>query len=217
MVSEISSGVFWKAAAITLVIFLVGISAGWFLDEQRISEVRGQLDELKIQADEARVALAYYNAFKDDPAFCSYFPIQLNSQIDKVGAIGENLEKLRAANRLDSGFFSLKRQFVLYSAELWLSAVTLNKQCALDTKTVLYFYPDQQACADCFLQSQELLALKKQCPNTLVFALPTNLNVTAVDILLRQYGIAKTPSIVVNGKEKFDYVVKKAELERIAC
>ena len=178
MVSEISSGVFWKAAAITLVIFLVGISAGWFLDEQRISEV---------------------------------------SQIDKVGAIGENLEKLRAANRLDSGFFSLKRQFVLYSAELWLSAVTLNKQCALDTKTVLYFYPDQQACADCFLQSQELLALKKQCPNTLVFALPTNLNVTAVDILLRQYGIAKTPSIVVNGKEKFDYVVKKTELERIAC
>ena len=86
MVSEISSGVFWKAAAITLVIFLVGISAGWFLDEQRISEVRGQLDELKIQADEARVALAYYNAFKDDPAFCSYFPIQLNSQIDKAGA-----------------------------------------------------------------------------------------------------------------------------------
>jgi hypothetical protein len=125
MVSEISSGVFWKAAAITLVIFLVGIGAGWFLDEQRISQVRVQLDELKIQADEARVALAYYNAFRDDPAFCSLFPLQLEKQIDKVGAIGEDLEKLRAANRLDSGFFSLKKQFVLYSTELWLNAVSL--------------------------------------------------------------------------------------------
>lgn len=201
----------------TLLIFLLGVSAAWFLDEQRITQVRGQLDELKIQADEARVSLAYYNAFKDDPAFCTSFKKQLDSQVGKVGAIGENLEKLLAANRLDDQFYSLKKQFVLYSSELWLSSIALNKQCGTETKTVLYFYPEREACADCFLQSQELLALKRECPQTLVFALPTNLGIAIVDSLKSQYGITKTPSIVINGKDKFDYVVKKSGLKATAC
>lgn len=213
----ITKSVFVKAGAITVVIFLIGVLTGWTLDEMRISQVRGQLDGLKIQADEGRVSLAYFNAFKDDPAFCPAFSSSITKRLGDIYAIGEELEKLRTSNKIDTNFFTLKKQYVLYSVETWLNAIALNKQCSNSIKTILYFYPDQQACSDCFTQAKELNAFKLECPDTLVFALPNNLNVSIVDTLSNQYHITSTPSLVVNGNLVIDRVATKEELNKIAC
>lgn len=187
-----------KAAVITAIIFALGLSLGWYLEYSRVQAIRGELEALKIQADEARVGLAFFNAFKDDPNFCEVFASEVNAQLARVGALGAQLEKLREANKLDESYYSLKKQYVLFNAELWIRASEFKKLCNASVSTIIYFYPEAH-CADCARQASELMSLKRACPDAVwLFALPTDLNISVVSMLAQKFGVAQTPSLVVD-------------------
>jgi len=192
--------VYFKAAVLTTIIFLLGLSIGFWLDWNRSQEVRAQLEELKIQADEARVALVFYQAFRDDPAFCPLFELGIQEQIKRVGTLGNKLENLRETNKLDDSYHNFRKQYVLFNTELYLNALQFKKNCNASTVTIAYFYPDSP-CADCERQASELLALKNACPQKIwLFALPVDVNASVVNMLARKYGATIMPSLAVNEK-----------------
>ncbi len=190
--------VYLKAGVLTIVIFLLGLSIGFWLDWNRSQEVRMQLEDLKIQADEARVGLVFYQAFRDDPAFCPLFELVIQEQVKRVGALGEKLETLREANKLEDSYFNFRKQYVLFNTELYLNALQFKKNCNASAVTIAYFYPDSP-CVDCARQASELLALKNACPQKVwLFALPVDVNVSVVNMLARKYGVTVMPSLAVN-------------------
>ena len=192
--------VYLKAGVLTAIIFLLGLSIGFWLDWNRSQEVRSQLEELKIQADEARVGLVFYQAFRDDPAFCPLFELGIQEQIKRVGALGDQLENLHQTNKLDDSYFNFRKQYVLFNTELYLNALQLKKNCNANAVTIAYFYPDSP-CVDCARQANELLALKNACPQKVwLFALPVDVNVSVVNMLARKYGATTMPSLAVNEK-----------------
>ncbi|MEM0475666.1 MAG: hypothetical protein QW343_02640 [Candidatus Norongarragalinales archaeon] len=195
------TSIYVKAAVITAVIFLLGLSAGWYLDWTRSQAAREELDSLRLQAEEARVGMVFFETFKSDPTFCSVYASEMSAQLQRVGRLGEQLETLRVANKLDASYYSLKKQYVLFNVELWLRAENLKKMCGSNVTTILYFYPEASACADCGVQAQELLRLKQSCPERVwLFALPTDLKITVVEMLKQRFGIHVTPSLVFDGE-----------------
>ncbi len=86
---------------------------------------------------------------------------------------------------------------------MWLRAENLKKLCGSNVTTAIYFYPENADCPDCVPQARELLAMKTNCPDSLwLFALPTDLNVTVVDMLKQRFGVAtaNSPSLVIDGQ-----------------
>jgi hypothetical protein len=199
------ASVYVKALVITAIVFTLGISAGWYLDASRTQAAQAELNALRLQAEEARVGMVFFETFKSDPQFCSVFSSEMAAQLRSVGLLGEQLEALREANKLDASYYSLKRQYVLFNTELWLRAENLKKLCSGSSSsrvtTMLYFYPENADCGDCVAQARELLSLKSACPNELwLFALPTDFDVTVVEMLKQRFEIAGTPSLVVDGE-----------------
>lgn len=195
------ASVYAKAAVITAVIFLLGLSAGWCLDWTRAQAAQNELNSLRLQAEEARVGMVFFETFKTDPQFCSVFASEMSAQLRRVGLLGEQLETLREANKLDASYYSLKRQYVLFNTELWLRAENLKKLCGSNVVTILYFYPEASECAQCGAQAKELLSLKQSCPDKVwLFALPSDFDVTVIEMLKQRFGVRGTPSLVVDGE-----------------
>ena len=198
---KLFSNVYFKALVLTAIIFVLGLSLGWYFDWTRSNAVRGELEDLKIQADEARVAMVFFETFKSDPQFCGVYATEMNAQLQRIGALGLKLESLREANKLDESYYALKQQYVLFNTELWLRSENLKKLCSSTVTTILYFYPENKECESCVAQANELLQLKRSCPESVwLFALPTDLNVTVVDMLVQRFGVVQTPSLVVDGQ-----------------
>ena len=195
------ASVYVKALVITAIVFALGLSLGWYLDWTRAQAAQNELDSLRLQAEEARVGMVFFETFKSDPQFCSVFGSEMSAQLRRVGLLGEQLETLREANKLDASYYSLKRQYVLFNTELWLRSENLKKLCGSATTTILYFYPENGDCPNCGSQANELLQLKRSCPESVwLFALPTDLDVTVVEMLVQRFGVAQTPSLVVDGQ-----------------
>ena len=195
------ASVYLKAFILTAIVFTLGISAGWYLDSTRTQAAQNELGALRLQAEEARVGMVFFETFKTDPQFCSVYSKEMTAQLQRVGRLGEQLEALREANKIDESYYSLKRQYVLFNTELWLRAENLKKICASNVTTMLYFYPENAECGDCAAQARALLSLKQACPDKVwLFALPTDFDVTVVDMLKQRFAIASTPSLVVDGQ-----------------
>lgn len=220
MQKPFSKTVYVKAAAITLLVFGLGMAAGWWFDEQRLAVVSDRLEETKVLADEARLAMAYSNAFGSDPGFCSVFGLQLNALLERVSKFGSELARVEETNKLDESFNRYKSQYVMSSIELWLQVNNYKRACNRTLPlSVLYFYPDRRPCIDpqCIdsrLQAQALLSLKEKCPEKIwIFSLPVNSSVGVAKMLEKQYGISSTPSLVVNGEKVLPGMRDKGYLE----
>lgn len=204
-----------KALIATIIVFSLGLAMGWWLDQTRFAVAQNELEDLKIQADEARVSLLYFQTFKDSPTFCTNYEEELRAQLERVGALGTQLTELQKANKLDTSFYKIKKQYALFNAEFWMHVRNYNKQCNSPITTILYFYPENEECNECTLQATELSIIKKECPdNVWVFALPVDLDLGIVNTLRRQYGVKTVPAVVVNG-EGFEGFTSRQKLD--AC
>ncbi|MFA4946448.1 MAG: hypothetical protein WC607_02835 [Candidatus Micrarchaeia archaeon] len=211
-----NNGVYLKAFLATLIVFSAGIATGWWLDQTRIAVAQAELEDLKIQADEARLSLLYLETFKDSPGFCANYGSQLTSQLEGLGALGERLTALQAANKLDSSFYRIKKQYALFSVEFWMHASNYARECNASLVPILYFYPENAACPDCSRQASELNAVKKECPERAwVFAVPIDLDLNAVNALRMQYGLTSVPSLVV-GEKAFDGYASREQIDACA-
>ncbi len=190
-----------KAFLATLIVFSLGLAMGWWLDQTRYAVAQSELEDLKIQADEARVSLLYFQSFKDSPSFCENYEAELKAQLERVGALGERLEALQNANKLDTSFYKIKKQYSLFNAEFWMHVRNYNEYCGSPITTILYFYPENGECTECALQAAELNAVKRECPDKAwVFALPVDLGIGVVSALQNQYGANKVPAVVVDDR-----------------
>ncbi|OIO25178.1 hypothetical protein COX85_00495 [Candidatus Micrarchaeota archaeon CG_4_10_14_0_2_um_filter_55_9] len=208
----ISRDVYVKAFIATLIVFSLGLAMGWWLDQTRYAVAQAELEDLKIQADEARVSLLYFQSFKDSPSFCANYEEELRAQLGRVGALGERLEALQNANKLGASFYKIKKQYALFNAEFWMHVQNYNEYCGSPITTILYFYPENSECAECALQAAELNAVKADCPDKAwVFALPVDMDLGVVNALRNQYGVTGVPAVVVNG-EAFEGFASRQEL-----
>jgi len=101
--------VYVKALVLTAVVFILGISAGWYLDASRTQAAQGELSALRLQAEQARVGMVFFETFKSDPEFCAVFGSEMAAQLQRVGRLGEQLESLRVQNKLDESYVRFER------------------------------------------------------------------------------------------------------------
>ena len=197
----VNKTLYLKAAAVTLVLFFAILLAGLYLDGQRTSIVRSQLELAGSQADESRVGLLFLQTFKDSPGFCDAFNLQIEAVASGLNKLGYQLKRFGEASKLED-LEGYKRKYAVANAELWLYSVNFKKQCGSDAITILYFYPDKSTCPACEAQARVLDGLKQKCgQKLLVYSLPADLDVGIVNTLKRQFNAERTPSLVVNERE----------------
>lgn len=211
----IQSDVFWKAFILTLVIFSLGIFVGFWLDNARVEQIREEYKEMEISSIDARLQTLYYQTFKNSSNFCEP-AIQENLVFaDKIYAEGLRIEEYEKINKLTPSLISDKRRYMLLKLQFWLNCIELKRNCNASYKNLVYFYSHYNTTMEEDVQSAVLMDLKNECGSSLMLIpLIIDLNITTIDIIKKQYGVTRTPTILIDEKIKLEGLQTREELEK---
>lgn len=215
----IQSDVFWKAGLVTLIIFLLGVYVGYWLDSGRVEQIRKEYQEMDIRWSDARLQTMYYTVFKNSSNFCEPAIEENLKFADKVYEEGLRIEQYEKINKLTPSLITEKTRYVLLKLQFWLNCIELKRTCNANYTNLVYFYSHYKGTTQERVQGALLLDLKKECGrNLMLIPLPVDLNITTIDIIKKQYNIERTPTILINENIKLEGLQTRKELEKyIRC
>jgi len=189
-----------KAAVLTIIAFVAGISIGIWLDLSRVEVAKGRLTEIDLQWNDARLQSLFYQTITESE-FCNA-AIAANLEFnDRIYKEGQVIEQYELVNRFAPQLIKQKQRYALLQLQFWLNSIALKERCNASYTTLVYFYShyNESATMEQRLQSAVLADLKEKCGNrVLLIPLPYDLNIATVDMIKDAYNITQTPSILIN-------------------
>ncbi|MFH0936643.1 MAG: hypothetical protein V1815_03130 [Candidatus Woesearchaeota archaeon] len=214
----IQKDVFWKAALITAIVFILGVSLGSFLESSRIKNIRDDYKIVEVEWADAKLQSSYFQIL--DPKFCDIAIKENLNFADHVYEEGLKIERYENANKLndENELLYEKQRYTLFKIEFWLNSIYLKEKCKANYTNVVYFYLDKPAITEKSKQDTLSLILKDLKNNLgqkiMLIPIPLDLNVRTVDIIKNTYNITTAPTLLINEKIKLEGLQSEAEIKK---
>lgn len=195
---KIHSHVYLIALAITIFIFIAGISFGFFLNKEKITILNENLQDLQIQQQDDEIEFVL--AVSKEKA-CSLILEKLNGTIDLADELGKKVSFYEATERLqDPEYEGLKKQYTLTQIRYWLFLENAKSSCNKPIDTIVYFYSNVE-CSSCTHQAAVLSYLKQTRPyDVAVFSLDVDTDLDSVRLVKDLFNITEVPTLIVNSR-----------------
>ena len=195
--------IFIKTTVLTVVIFILGIFVGVWLDNNRLEEIKASLTSMDLEWNDARLQSVFYQKFSNSSNSCED-AIKSNLDFnDKIYKEGIEIERRENSNKFTPEIIDEKRRYALLQLQFWSNSINLKESCNANYSSVAYFYSylNENLKIDQKIQSTILSDLKQECGNKLILIpLPLDLNVSTIEFLKSTYKINSTPSLLINEK-----------------
>lgn len=212
-----SKHAFWQALVLAIIIFSLGLLAGYFIDVARAEESQEALikSDINVLDDQLRSRI-----ITDLDVSCELAIPSLFSFADKVYDEAVRLEEYESASKLGNTLELLHRRYDLLRTLIWLEAIELKEKCGDSFNTIVYMYnyeeQDVAAKAQQLFYSRLLFDLKLAHPEDIILLpIAVDTDLVAVDLLVKSYGVESFPIIIINEDIKIDGIVTLDELENI--
>jgi hypothetical protein len=190
------------AGVLTGIIFIIGIFVGIQLDLMKSDGIQERYRQTEIDWFDVQLKSDYY---KFNPADSDYCDIMIRSNMDfadKVYSRGLEIQRYEEQSKLLEGLRGDKRDYALLKFQFWLNAIKLRDTCNADYRTIIYFYKDAPTGIEEVYQNTQsniLLELKDDYGQDLILVpLPIDLDIESVNLLVEQFNIQSTPTIVID-------------------
>ncbi len=195
--------VFARAGVLTLLILTAWFLLSTALEGDRNALLLGKIDTVISQESAIIAYLDYIESTGDTERYCSVLSDHIEQQNQKLFELLGLLDQTRE-NSLQNQYQTLRQRFQSANAQLYFSLKQLEQKCPETASTripILYFFPDNAPCTDCLVQAQVLNEIRDTCnTNVQIFAFPVEGGIETVDLLVGDYGITQTPSLVIDEK-----------------
>lgn len=207
---------FWQALVFTILVFVLGIFLGFFLESSRADTLQVDLMKSEVNLLDQQLRNKVTEDLNID---CSLAIKGTFDFADKIYAEAVNLEKYDSAIKLDNNLNEIHRRYDLLRAILWIESLKLRERCGEDFHTVVYFY--QYRVEDLGLRSRQnffariLEDVKAKYPQEiLLIPIAANMNLDSVNLALANYGITEVPVILIDENKTIHEVITLEELEK---
>ncbi len=207
---------------ITLALFLTTLSLSSFLSGKKLKNIKSIQDSvaIDIMSSETQFQLLQELSCKDVAA--NTLSDTLNELSDKIAYSEQNI-------RNKDEVTELKRYYSLLEIKDYLLMQKIKAKCGTTVVPIFYFYTTAENCSECIKQSAVLTELRKKYPEARIYSFDYNLELTALQSLIKIFKVedTKLPALVINEKlytgfksmediEKTspDILKMKAELEK---
>lgn len=125
----------------------------------------------------------------------------------EIGSLGDRLTRLENERGvLDNETLYLKQYYSLLQIKDYLLSKRLSETCAKKTVFIIYLYTNKDTCPTCANQGDVLTEIRRQYPDIRLYSFDTNLDVSAIQTLLKVYKITdERPAIVIQGKPYYGF------------
>jgi hypothetical protein len=189
-------------------IFLVGIIIGQLVAEQKVKEFSTVSKELRLSllGMDTQEKLSEEFLCNVDVWKLTEDKVRLGQKIEFLeGKLGKNNKEVE----------ELLKEYTLLSIRQWLLLKKFKEKCNQTLVIILFFYSNKRNASLSEAQGYILdYIYHKYGKRISTFAFDFELEIPALDVLKKMYGIAMVPSIVVNEKTYLGFK-EKAEVEAI--
>lgn len=205
----------WMALAFTIIVFVIGIALGFFLEQNRNVQFSSDVMKSEISLLDEQIL---NKAITDGRVSCD---IAINSTFnfaDRIYWEALSLQQYDSASMLTSDLKEIHKRYDLLRVLLWNEAVSLKKNCNASFHTVVYLYDygidDSALNAKQDTISKLLLDLKNKYPDkVLLIPIAANLNLESVNLVLREYKIQEEPVVIIDENRTISNFVSFNELQ----
>lgn len=192
--------VFARAAVLTIIIITAWFLLSSALEGDRNTRLISQIDTVTTQENAVNAYLDYLKTTQNTERYCAVLSEHIQVQNEKLFPLVSLLDQARE-NSLQNQYDLVRQRFISANAQLFFSLKTYQANCpdAQDLRQpILYFYPDGP-CTDCLIQAQILNEIRDTCTqNVQIFAFPIEGSSEISSLLVKDYSIQKTPSLVID-------------------
>ncbi len=194
--------IFARAGILTLLILTAWFLLSTALEGDRNAQLLGKIDTVISQESAIDAYLDYIESTHNVERYCSVLSDHIEQQNQKLFELLGLLDQARQ-NTLQNQYTLVRQRFQSANAQLYFSLKQLEQKCPppnVSKIPILYFFPDNAPCTDCLVQAQILDELRDTCSKLQIFAFPVEGGIETVDLLVKDYGITQTPSLVIEEK-----------------
>ena len=205
------------AGAITLGIFLLGLSLGLVIEGKRVNYIESMSRKQNLDFSSLQLQYAFIDQLSQEKN-CMAVQKTFEHNINNLESTRIRLENFdRDATLNKNEFDVLKNEYLLAQIKYWLLAERTRKLCGTDIVTILYFFSDEKECSDCEKQAFVLTYLKKRFKDRLlIFSFDSKFEAEPMIPLLKNtYGVLEYPTIVIGGIPKSKFQDKNIILKDI--
>jgi len=182
---------------ITVALFAIAGGLSNFFSDKKLENIRSIQNKLAtdILSSETQFSLLSELSCEQDDAVGN-LSAELNELADKINFSENNLKGSDEVTEL-------KRYYSLLEIKDYILTKKINQRCGHKFIPLLYFYTTAKNCTECVKQGYVLTELRHKYPNLKVYSFDYNLDLSALEALLRIYKIedTKLPAIIINEKK----------------
>ncbi|MCD4759424.1 hypothetical protein K8R33_00880 [archaeon] len=208
----------WKALVLTLVMFFIGMSLGFFIEYLRGNSIKEDYVDLEFELLDSNLRYSFYQIMGED--FCD-IAIEDNLRFsDRIYEEGKKIDVYEKFNRLGDRLLEEKKRYALLKTEFWLNSILLKDKCGADYDILIYFYLDNPGSSDVEqkqkVQSNILGKLKEKYGSDLMLIpLPVDLELSVIGAFVKLHDIDEFPTVLINDAIKLEGLHSLEEIEKL--
>lgn len=209
---------FWEALLITIIIFALGVIAGFVLENWRTSKIDVLYENSELKLLDIRVQSEIYsgNNFNCDSA------IEENINFaNRIYQEAKTLERYEKSQILSDKLKINHEKYDLLRTLLFINSIKIKNECNASYYNVVYFYKfsdkDPEVIAKEQVFSKLLSQLKENKGNSiLLIPIAVDSGASSINLVLNTYNISDSelPVILINEKIKVGDVQTLEDLEK---
>ncbi len=210
--------VYIQAGILSLLVFLIGIMAGIWIDNTRIGGIRDSLSEADINSYDARLLNSYLQRFGKE--YCDVALEQNLAYNGKIYGEGRKIE-----DKINAGIFTPEveqewRRYTLLQIQFWLNSAELKEKCGFDYHTAVHLFRQKDTTnaeeINNKVQSGILLDLKEVCGNkVMLIPITADTDLIVADAIAKQFSVSEYPAVIIDESFVFQGVTTKDKLNEI--
>ena len=207
------------AGVITFLIFTLGLSLGFVIDQKRVTWIEETGKEQELNYKSLQLQYVYLNTLENNEKSCDVLSSTLKSTLITLSETLGDMENFKENTKLnEKEYRALLRKFTIDNLNYWLFAEKSKKSCDMDAVSILYFF-SRENCKICPNQGVILSYFKNLLDDDLlIFPIDVDLkeNEPIISLLESVYSINSYPTIIIE-ETPYRRVVSKDKMGRIIC
>jgi hypothetical protein len=210
-------GAFFVALVLTIIIFIVGLLLGFYLESWRQSDLETVLSNSEVNLLDEQLRGEISQKFDIN---CRIAVSNTFAFADRIYAESLSLEEYDTASKFQNQLKSLHKRYDILRTILWLQSIDLKKKCPGEFHTIVYLYEyNTDIVKTKALQiaiSKQLEELKNKYPgDVLLIPIAGNMNVDSINLIKENENIHNLPVIIVDENTKISELLEMKELENV--
>lgn len=208
---------FWKAFIFTLIIFIIGFTAGFFIESSRVSNVEVALLNSEINLIDEQIKS---NTLEGLNLSCDILKGSAFSFADRIYEEALKLEEYDSSIKLQNTLTTFHRRYDLLRALLLSESTKIRQKCPNQFHTIAYLYDYKTSEIDKTAEQKTfdklLLDFKYNFPEkVLLIPMASNLNIESINIIKQKHNITEAPAIIIDNSIVIKNIPTFKELENL--